>query len=417
MAVNPPYGERIGDADLKALYVLLGSVLKERYRGWHAAVFTGNAPLGRELGIEARRAHRMWNGALECRLLRLDIEAERFTVAREPGRLPRFDHAAARARPGAQMFANRLAKNLRELSTWARREAISCYRLYDADMPEYSFAIDLYQSDPEGASRWLYVQEYAAPDTVERERARSRREEALSVLAEVTGVPEDCIYLRTRRPQRGSSQYGKLAERGEFEVVEEAGLKFLVNFTDYLDTGLFLDHRGVRARIRDAARGQRFLNLFGYTGSASVYGAAGGAAATLTVDLSRTYLDWAQRNLELNRLAAPGHRFERADCLAWLAEKDPRRFDLIFLDPPTFSNSSSMAGDFDVQRDHAQLIGQALERLDAGGLLLFSTNRQKFRLDREALGPVELRDISRETLPRDFRRRPGLRSVFEIRRR
>ncbi len=414
VAVNPPYGERIGDADLRGLYALLGKVLRERFAGWQAAVFTGNPPLGRELGIEAHRSHRMWNGALECRLLRLAVESARFTRQYEPGRPPPFDREAARARPGAQMFANRLGKNLRELSSWARREAVSCYRLYDADMPEYAFAIDLYQSDPAGASRWLYVQEYAPPGTVERDRARARREEALAVLSEVTGVPDDGIYMRTRRPQRGTSQYGKVDERGEFEVVEEGGMKFLVNFTDYLDTGLFLDHRLVRARVRELARGKRFLNLFGYTGSATVYAAAGGAASSVTVDLSRTYLDWAGRNLELNGLASARHALERADCIAWLATDDGRRFDLVFLDPPTFSNSTSMQREFDVQRDHVELVRHALGRLLPGGTLLFSTNRQKFRLDEAALGAVAIRDIGRETLPRDFRRRPGLRSVFEI---
>jgi 23S rRNA (guanine2445-N2)-methyltransferase / 23S rRNA (guanine2069-N7)-methyltransferase len=204
IAVNPPYGERIGETEeLRSLYALLGERLRAGYRGWEAAVFTGNPPLGRELGINARRTHRMMNGPIECRLLRLSIEPSEFIVAREPGRPPVIDEAGARTRPGAQMFANRLRKNLKALASWARREAVSCYRLYDADMPEYAFAIDLYQSDPQGAGkRWLYVQEYAAPQTVDRDRARARREEAISVLPEVTGLAKDAIYWRTRRPQK-----------------------------------------------------------------------------------------------------------------------------------------------------------------------------------------------------------------------
>ena len=416
LATNPPYGERLGQEDeLKALYELLGRKLREGYEGWQAAIFTGNPPLGRALGIEARRTHRMMNGAIECRLLRLDVSPRHYERSREPGRPPPIDAVAARARPGAQMFANRLRKNLRELGGWARREAISCFRLYDADMPEYAFAIDFYRRDPRGEQgAWLYVQEYAAPSTVDRDRARARREEALSVLGEVTGVPADGIFMRTRRPQKGSAQYERLSERGEFDVVEEGGLNFLVNFTDYLDTGLFLDHRLLRRRIREMARGKRFLNLFAYTGTATVYAADGGAASTLTVDMSRTYLDWARRNLELNQLGTAAHSFERADCIAWLADDDGRRFDLIFLDPPTFSNSKSMEREFDVQRDHVELIRKALARLAPSGKLVFSTNLQRFKLDAGALGNVQVEDWSAQTLPRDFARRPRIRSVYAL---
>jgi 23S rRNA (guanine2445-N2)-methyltransferase / 23S rRNA (guanine2069-N7)-methyltransferase len=417
LAVNPPYGERIGETEaLRALYALLGERLRGGYRGWEAAVFTGNPPLGRELAINARRTHRMMNGPIECRLLRLAVEPPDFIVAREPGRPPVVDAEAARARPGAQMFANRLRKNLKALSAWARREAVACYRLYDADMPEYAFAIDLYQADAAGsAGRWLYVQEYAPPATVDRERARARREEAISVLPEVTGLARDAIYWRTRRPQKGASQYESLGDQGERVVVAEGGLKFLVNFTDYLDTGLFLDHRLTRARIRDAAGGRRFLNLFCYTGAATVYAAAGGAAATTSVDMSRTYLDWARRNLEVNGLRGEAHRLVQADCLQWLAEDDGGRYDLVFLDPPTFSNSKRMQDEFDVQRDHVDLIRAALRRLAPDGLLLFSTNFRKFRLDAAGLADLELRDITRQTIPRDFARDARVHSCYEIR--
>jgi 23S rRNA (guanine2445-N2)-methyltransferase / 23S rRNA (guanine2069-N7)-methyltransferase len=417
LATNPPYGERLGqEDDLRELYELLGRKLREGYVGWQAAVFTGNPPLGRALGIEARRAHRMMNGAIECRLLRLDVSPRYFERTREPGRPPPIDAATARARPGAQMFANRLGKNLKVLRGWARRESISCFRLYDADMPEYAFAIDLYQGDPEGRSgAWLYVQEYAPPATVDRDKARSRREEALSVLSEITGVAPEYVYMRTRRPQKGASQYEKISERGEFDVVAEGDLRFLVNFTDYLDTGLFLDYRLVRSRVRELSRGKRFLNLFGYTGTSTVYAASGGASSTLTVDMSRTYLDWARRNLELNGLGSAMHTYTRADCLAWLSYDDGGRFDLVLLDPPTFSNSKSMEREFDVQRDHAGLIRTTLARLAPGGTLIFSTNLQRFRLDTVALGEADIDDWSAATLPKDFSRRPRIRSVFAIR--
>jgi 23S rRNA (guanine2445-N2)-methyltransferase / 23S rRNA (guanine2069-N7)-methyltransferase len=415
VAVNPPYGERIGETDeLRALYALLGERLRAGYRDWEAAVFTGNPALGRELGINARRTHRMMNGPIECRLLRLSIEPAGFVQAREPGRLPVIDADAARARPGAQMFANRLAKKLDRVSAWARREGVSCFRAYDADMPEYAFAIDLYQSDPAGsAGRWLYVQEYAPPATVDRDRARARREEAISVLPEVTGLGTDAIYWRTRRPQKGKSQYEAIAEVDERVVVEEGGLKFLVNFTDYLDTGLFLDHRKTRARIRKLAQGKRFLNLFCYTGAATVHAAAGGAASTTSVDMSRTYVEWAKRNLAVNGLRGE-HAFIQEDCLAWLAEGSGGPWDLIFLDPPTFSNSKRMEREFDVQRDHADLIRATLKCLAPGGLLLFSTNFRKFKLDAGALEDLQVRDITKGTIPFDFARDAKVHACFEI---
>ena len=416
VAVNPPYGERIGESEeLRLLYALLGERLRSDYRGWEAAVFTGNPALGRELGINARRRHKMMNGPIECRLLRLAIDPSEFVQAREPGRPPVIDAESARARPGAQMFANRLKKNLDKFSSWARREQVSCYRMYDADMPEYAFAIDLYQSDPAGsAGRWLYVQEYAPPATVDREKARARREEAISVLPEVTGLPASAIYWRTRRPQKGKSQYEAIADVDERVIVEEGGLKFLVNFTDYLDTGLFLDHRKTRARIRAQAKGKRFLNLFCYTGAATVYAAGGGAAATTSVDMSRTYVDWARRNMAVNELKGE-HRFVQEDCLAWLATGGGADFDLIFLDPPTFSNSKRMDREFDVQRDHVDLIRSTLKHLAPGGLLLFSTNFRKFRLDTDSFGDLSVKDITKVTVPFDFARDSKVHACFEIR--
>jgi 23S rRNA (guanine2445-N2)-methyltransferase / 23S rRNA (guanine2069-N7)-methyltransferase len=418
IAVNPPYGERLGETDaLRELYALLGERLRKGYLGWEAAVFTGNPALGLELGINARRTHKMMNGPIECRLLRIRIETAEFDRPREPGRPPPIDAEAARARPGAAMFGNRLRKNLKALSRWARREAVSCYRIYDADMPEYAFAIDLYQADPQGsAGRWLYVQEYAPPATVDRAGARARREEALAMIPEVTGLPMDAIYWRTRRPQKGSRQYEALDDSRERVVVEEAGLKFLVNFTDYLDTGLFLDHRLTRARIRDAAKDGRFLNLFCYTGTATVHAAAGGARTTTSVDMSRTYLDWAKSNLEINGFRGDAHRFVQADCLQWLAEDDGGRYELIFLDPPTFSNSKRMEREFDVQRDHVKLVRSALARLAPQGLLLFSTNFRKFRLDEEALTDLALADVTSRTIPQDFARDERVHHCYEIRR-
>jgi 23S rRNA (guanine2445-N2)-methyltransferase / 23S rRNA (guanine2069-N7)-methyltransferase len=414
LCVNPPYGVRMEDHDgAKALHRELGAVLRERFEGWTAGVLIGSPELGMELGIRAYRTHALWNGALECRLLRLKIGAE---SEREPGRFSKPD-ASLRESPGARMIANRLAKNLKRLQTWASRSGVSCYRMYDADMPEYAFAIDIYRTlEPDLG--WLYVQEYAAPAEIELESVRRRRNEALSVLPEVTGVPVERIHVRTRRKTKRGEQYRKVDEQANFHIIVEGGLKFRVNFDDYLDTGLFLDHRITRARLRAAASGKRFLNLFAYTGTATVYAAAGGASSSTTVDLSRTYLEWAQRNLALNGMSGRQHAFVQADCREWLADgaQHGDRYDLIFLDPPTFSNSKRMEGVLDVERDHASLIDACGLLLAPGGLIVFSTNAQRFRLDETLSGRFEIRDISAPTLPKDFERNPRIHRCFEIRR-
>jgi 23S rRNA (guanine2445-N2)-methyltransferase / 23S rRNA (guanine2069-N7)-methyltransferase len=417
VAVNPPYGERLGEAEaLKQVYAQLGEKLKAGYVGWQAAVLTGNPPLGRELHIKAKRTHTMYNGPIECRLLRFDIEAKHFEQKRIPGALPPVD-AAARARPGATMFANRLRKNAASLGEWARKEGVACYRVYDADMPEYAFSIDIYAASVEPSEqRFVYVQEYAPPKTVDIEKARARRAEAFSVLPEVLDVPRERTYVRTRRQQKRGAQYEKLDERGEFEVVTEGGLELLVNFTDYLDTGLFLDHRPTRARIRELAAGKSFLNLFAYTATATVFAAAGGARATTSVDLSKTYLDWAQRNLDRNGFGDDRrHQLLQADVLAWLEEPARERYDLIFLDPPTLSRSKRMAKELDVQRDHVELIRSSLMKLAPNGLLIFSTNFRKFRLDESGLAGLAVDDVTPATIPKDFARDPRIHRCFEIR--
>jgi 23S rRNA (guanine2445-N2)-methyltransferase / 23S rRNA (guanine2069-N7)-methyltransferase len=412
VCTNPPYGERLADREgARALHRELGWVLRERFQGWSAAVLT-SAELGMELGLRAHRTHTVWNGALECRLLRIRIAPE---SAREPGTLGR-GVAHHKDSAGARMFANRLAKNLRRLRSWAQREAISCYRLYDADMPEYAFAIDLYQVLAPQES-WLYVQEYAAPAEIEREAVQRRRGEVLASLPEVSGVSEERIRLRTRRRTRRGEQYLKVGEQARFHTVLEAGLRLRVNFDDYQDTGLFLDHRITRARLREAAHGRHFLNLFAYTGSATVYAAAGGALSTTSIDLSATYLAWARENLALNGLERSEHRLLQADCRVWLEEavRAPARFDLIFLDPPTFSNSKRMEGVLDIARDHPALLAACARLLARGGLIVFSTNAQRFRLETSLEQRYDIRDISAATLPPDFARNPRIHRCYEVR--
>jgi 23S rRNA (guanine2445-N2)-methyltransferase / 23S rRNA (guanine2069-N7)-methyltransferase len=411
IVTNPPYGERIGaESGLPALYSELGATLRERFRGWQAAVLTGNPPLARNLGIYAKRTHRFFNGTIECRLLRFELDEA------SEQRAPEAVRADWSNRPGAQMFANRLGKNLKRLESWAEREHIDCYRVYDADMPEYAFAIDLYGRNT--AHAHVHVQEYAPPKSVDQEGARERRREALAVLPQVLGVPPAHVHSRLRKPQKGSEQYEKHEAKAERHAVQEGGLKFWVNFRDYLDTGLFLDHRLVRGLLRGWAKDADFLNLFCYTGSATVYAAAGGARSSASVDLSNTYLDWAHENLLLNGFGDPKHELYRADCLQWLEEQEARgpRFDLIFVDPPTFSNSKRMEGVLDVQRDHVGMIRRSLKLLREGGRLVFSTNYTRFKLDEPALADLELQDISAQTIPKDFERHARIHRCFVIRR-
>lgn len=413
VAVNPPYGERLGERqELEPLYAELGARLKAGFSGWEAAVFTGNPDLAKLMGIRAFKQHNMFNGALPCRLLRFHIESEWFMSEQRGPRPASPDELG----PGAEMLANRLRKNLKELGRWARREGLSCYRLYDADMPEYALAIDLYQ----GEQRWVHVQEYEAPTSVDARKARQRLREAMAVIPEVLEVSQENVYFKVRKRQKGTAQYTRQGEAQQFYEIEEQGCRFLVNFADYLDTGLFLDHRITRALVAEMAADKRFLNLFAYTGTASVYAARGGARSTLTVDMSNTYLDWARRNMALNGFTGEQHQFQQADCLAWLEQGGVykrARFDLIFLDPPTFSSSKRMAASFDVQRDHVALIEAAMALLEADGTLIFSNNFRKFRLDAGLKDRYAVEDITARTLPRDFARNPKIHHCFLIRHR
>ncbi len=402
---NPPYGERLGEArELPALYAELGGALKRCFPGWRAAVFTGNPELGKHLGIRAKKMHVLFNGAIECKLLHFEITEEWFMRERAPITEP------SQLGPGAEMFANRLRKDFKHFGRWARRSEIYAYRLYDADLHEYNLAIDVY----EGEKRFVHVQEYEAPASVDERLAQKRLNQALAVIPLVLEIPSEQVFLKVRRRQKGRTQYEKLAETGEFHEVREGPCRLWVNFTDYLDTGLFLDHRLTRQMLGEMAKHKNFLNLFGYTGSATVHAALGGARSTTTVDMSWTYLDWAQRNMELNGQRGKQHEFIQADVLQWLKEKRPERYDLIFLDPPTFSRSKRMEDTLDIQRDHVELIKDACALLAPGGTLVFSTNLRKFKLDRDALADFKIEDITRRTLPPDFERNPRIHQCFRI---
>jgi 23S rRNA (guanine2445-N2)-methyltransferase / 23S rRNA (guanine2069-N7)-methyltransferase len=409
---NPPYGQRLGEQErLAPLYRALGERLKLGFAGWQAAVITADAGLAQAIGLAPRKRYVLFNGALECRLLVCDIAAPETRGERVLS-------------PGAQAVANRIAGNARHLRKRLAREGIGCYRVYDADLPEYATAIDVYTaigpdaggnevSGAPAAEAWLHVQEYAAPPSIPEHVARVRLGELLRAAGIALDVPRARIALKKRRRGRGGAAYGRLDERGEFLLVEEGGLRLRVNLFDYLDTGLFLDHRPTRLALRARARDTRFLNLFSYTATATVHAAAGGAASTTSVDLSPTYLEWAARNLELNGFAGARHQLVQADVMQWLAH-ERGRYDLIFVDPPTFSNSSR-AADFDVQRDHVELLRRCAARLADGGTLVFSTNNRRFRLDREALAGFDIIDTSAASIPFDFARTPRIHQCYELR--
>ncbi|MDR8017317.1 bifunctional 23S rRNA (guanine(2069)-N(7))-methyltransferase RlmK/23S rRNA (guanine(2445)-N(2))-methyltransferase RlmL [Ectopseudomonas guguanensis] len=408
---NPPYGERLGDeASLLYLYQNLGERLRQACLGWEAAVFTGAPELGKRMGLRSHKQYSFWNGALACKLLLIKVRTEQFVTgerrAREDDQQP-VNEAPQQARlsEGGQMFANRLQKNLKQLGKWARREGVECYRLYDADMPEYALAVDLYRD-------WVHVQEYAAPRSVDPDKAQARLLDALAAIPQALGVAQSRVAIKRRERQTGTKQYQRQAAQGQFMEVSEGGVKLLVNLTDYLDTGLFLDHRPLRLRIQREAAGKRFLNLFCYTATATVHAAKGGARSTTSVDLSKTYLDWARRNLSLNGFSDK-HRLEQGDVMAWLGD-DRGEYDLIFIDPPTFSNSKRMEGVFDVQRDHVELLDLAMARLARGGVLYFSNNFRKFQLDESLVARYQVEEISAQTLDPDFARNPKIHRAWRF---
>ncbi|MGZ4980306.1 MAG: bifunctional 23S rRNA (guanine(2069)-N(7))-methyltransferase RlmK/23S rRNA (guanine(2445)-N(2))-methyltransferase RlmL [Methylobacter sp.] len=436
---NPPYGERLGDEQETAeLYKKFGETLKKHFIGWKAAMIISNPELGFRLGIRSQKPITLFNGALECKLLRMDIEENNFFIPKAKTQEERIAQVTEISRAqeqriakitdttpqpetvatgtvsdlGAEMFANRLRKNLKKLSSWAKQNRITCYRAYDADLPEYAVAVDIYQ----GNQTWIVVQEYEPPKSIDQHKADQRLAGLLAEIPRVLGISRDQVFLKIRRKQKSTDQYEKHGDEGRFYIIEEGGCKLLVNFEDYLDTGLFLDHRPIRMLIQKQAKDKRFLNLFAYTGSATVHAAIGGAKSTTTVDMSNTYINWAKKNMALNANEGT-HEFIQADCLEWLATEAQlanRQYDLIFLDPPTFSNSKRMDEVFDIQHDHVQLINNAISLLSPGGVLYFSTNFRRFKIDMQALSDFIVEDISAATIPEDFARNPKIHYCWRI---
>lgn len=293
-------------------------------------------------------------------------------------------------------FANRLAKMHKHFGKWARRQGITCYRVYDNDIPGTPLAIDIYENI-------VHVAEYARDHGMEPTEHAAWLDGCLKVVSEVLGVSSELIYLKFRQRQKGLRQYERFSRVGSEYIVRENGLRFLIKPANYLDVGLFLDHRNTRLMVQQEAAGKRVLNLFAYTGSFTVYAAAGGASETLTIDMSNTYLEWADRNLSLNNFSEKKHRLLQADVLAWLEQPPGELFDLIILDPPTFSNSKRMDDTLDIQRDHVRLLNRTLRFCAPGGTVYFSTNYRRFNLWEEEIRASAIKDISKQTVPEDFR--------------
>jgi 23S rRNA (guanine2445-N2)-methyltransferase / 23S rRNA (guanine2069-N7)-methyltransferase len=402
LVANPPYGERLGDeAELPPLYNLLGEKMARYCRDWKGAVITSNPQLGRAIGLRAEKINTLYNGALKCQLLQFNLDESNRWRSLEDGA---GGALKVRLSPEAEMFANRLRKNLKKYRKWAKKQEIDCYRLYDSDLPEYAVAVDIYGDE-------VHLQEYRAPKQIDEHKAAQRYKDVVAAIPQVLEIAPDKIHQKVRQQQKGAQQYEKQAKRGIFKEVQEGNCRFLVNLSDYLDTGLFLDHRPTRQLVQSLAKGKRFLNLFGYTGTATVHALQGGAQSTTTVDMSRTYLDWAQKNIELNGFDVKAQELIQTDCLNWLARAQGE-YDLIFLDPPTFSNSKGMDGTFDIQRDHVDLLKKAGRFLSEAGVLIFSNNLRKFQMDRDALSEFEIEEISAATIPLDYERNPRIHNCW-----
>ncbi|MGE3164977.1 MAG: bifunctional 23S rRNA (guanine(2069)-N(7))-methyltransferase RlmK/23S rRNA (guanine(2445)-N(2))-methyltransferase RlmL [Planctomycetota bacterium] len=429
---NPPYGERMGEAEeVEELYQSMPLVLRH-LKTWSHYFLTARLDFERIVGRPADRRRKLYNGRIECTYYQFhgprpgrdapaasasaavddipageQLDAPRTAPCTAPRATPAgavFGELSAKSREQADLFANRLRKRARHLRRWPTRLGISCFRLYDRDIPEVPLLVDRYGDH-------LYLAEYERPHDRPPAEHAAWLERMCEVACEVTGVDRRRVFLKHRQRMRGSEQYTRFdqhdlgSEAGRF-VADEGGLRFWVDLASYLDTGLFLDHRITRDKVRQQAQGKRFLNLFAYTGSFTVYAAAGGASETTTVDLSGNYLAWAEENLALNQLSGAQHRFVRSDSLAFIEAHDPSKsYDLVVVDPPTFSNSKALEDDWDVQRDHARLLEQLVPLLSSGGTIYFSTNFRKFKFEANLPADTSVREISHLTVPPDFRNR------------
>ena len=409
---NPPYGERLGEEELiKPLYQGLGKKLQALFADSPAKVTLGVLAAKVEqadvLPLAEPKTLRCHNGALTVYFRYGELLKSKDTPL-----ITRFEKREITVEEG-QDFINRLQKNLANLRKLAHKQAVTNLRVYDADLPDFKVAVDVY-------GEFVHVQEYAAPKSIPLETAKKRFNLALHGVREALQVNREQVFIKTRARQSGNEQYEKKANSGKFHVVSEPTANnqrayFLVNFSDYLDTGLFLDHRSIRKIIAENSRGKTVLNLFAYTCTASVHAALGGAKAVTSVDLSQNYLDWGRKNFALNGLPdLPSYQFIAQDIFEWI-KSNTEQYDVIFIDPPTFSNSKKFQGTFDVQRDHVPLINRAMNRLSAEGVLYFSNNFTKFVLDDEINNRYHVEEMTNQTIGFDFDSKRPIHQSWAIR--
>ena len=434
IALNPPYGQRLASTDeVCEIYKDIAEITRRRFMGWQLAIITPDARLSQCLALNPEREKELYNGRIlsPVRVYAVgdaeEVEAVQIddhfgTVKQHPdafgGKGERV--IAPKFEVDTEAVENRLHKMQKHYEKWARKAGVTCYRVYDADLPDFNCAIDIYQgAGPSEGRTWVRIAEYAPPADVDPRLAAARMEALKGVCLDVFKVPENDIILKQRKRQRGKEQYeAHTHENAIVGIVAEHDLLFEVNMNQYLDTGIFLDHRDVRTFIYDRVADKRFLNLFAYTGVVSVFAASGGASSTTTVDMSKTYLDMARRNMERNSLITDNDTFVQADVLSWIDEEREKggMYDVIFCDPPTFSNSKRMEDTWDVQRDHAQLLIKIKDILAPGGELIFSCNKRSFSIDSQELEAhgFSIKDITKMTMPRDFEKNMHIHRCYVL---
>lgn len=396
---NPPYGERIGELpELVESFALLGQKFKSHFVNWRVAVLTANVELLAMMKMVTFKRYKFKNGPLDCQFALYNLDDKQVASSNVNAEFDQKDSA----------FANRLLKNKKNLKGWLKQEQIECYRLYDADIPEYNVAVDVYGDH-------LVIHEYSAPSIIDPDKVAKRLQEVVYFAPKVLGIPTEKVIIKTRAKQKGKEQYQRVEQTKKSMVIDEYGAKLKVNLWDYLDTGLFLDHRKTRQIVAKKSKGKSLLNLFAYTGSVSLQAALHGASKVTTVDMSNTYLSWAQDNFLLNNLSGHKYQFVQADCLQWLKNND-EKFDVVFIDPPTFSNSKRMGESFDVQRDHVSLITDGMKSVAAGGELMFTNNKRNFKMDFDAIAALGLnvQEMSDKTRDKDFQRNKHIHNSWLI---
>lgn len=399
---NLPYGERLGDLpELIHLHAYLGLALKKSFENWNVSLFTSNLDVLKSVKLGKTKEYKFSNGPLECVLTNYLLNERQVNIKPFAQDIPLYFEES-------MSFINRLKKNQKPVVKWAKKENIEAYRVYDGDIPEYNFAVDVYGDS-------VVMNEYAPPKTVDGDKARKRMEDALLLLIDHLDVDLRKVSLKVRQKQKGAHQYQAIDKKDEFFAVQEYNAQFNVNIYDYLDTGLFLDHRITRHKLQALAAGKHTLNLFCYTATASVHMALGGAKSVTSVDMSKKYIEWGQDNFKLNKLYSKNYNFVQQDCLEYIKHAI-EKFDLIFIDPPTFSNSKRMEDSFDIQRDHSQILLDLKERLLPGGTIIFSNNKRNFKIEREKLESAgfNVKDITGPTIPLDFKRNNKIHNCWEL---